>query len=84
VSAPTIVFVRGRYIDGHLTHSPGEECPPGLIPAEEIAVMLDQGELREYDPAQRASLYRIFHQFTGCKEAQPLTAEQLAAYTLPQ
>jgi hypothetical protein len=65
VSAPTIVFVRGHRIGGHLTHYPGEEVPPGFIPAEQISRMLDQGELKEYDPALRPSLYRVFHRFTA-------------------
>jgi hypothetical protein len=63
VNAPTLVFVRGHYIDGHLSHYPGEEVPPGLIPAEAIPRMLDQGELKECDPAVRPSLYRVFHRF---------------------
>ena len=31
MSRPTIVFVKARYINGHLTHYPGEEVPPGLL-----------------------------------------------------
>ena len=83
MSRPTIVFVKARYIDGHLTHYPGEEVPPGLLPSEIVNQALDKGALREYDPAERPSLYRLFHRFTGCEEEHPLTPGQLTAYTLP-
>jgi len=83
MSAPTIVFVKARYIDGHLTHSPGEELPPNLFSRELISKALDEGTLRECDPAERPSLYRLFYRFTGCEEENPLTPGQLTAYTLP-
>ena len=45
--------------------------------------MLDQGELREYDPAERPSLFRSFHRFTGEQARAATHTGQLAAYTLP-
>ena len=84
MSKPTLVFIRARYVDGHLTHYPGEEVPPDLFSQEVVDQSLDQGWLREVDAAVRPSLYCVFHRFTGSKERESLTPQQLANYTLEE
>jgi hypothetical protein len=77
----TLIFIRhGQVGSRHFQF--GEELPPGLLSREVIDKWLDEGWLKEYDAAERPSLYRLFARFTGATPEQPLTKEQIAAFTL--
>ena len=65
-----------RTIDGKRFEH-GAEIPPGSLTAEAVDSMLDNRELTEYDAAERRSLYRLFAPFSGCKETESLTREEL-------
>ena len=78
---PTLVFIRQHSIDGRL-FSHGSELPPGLLSEDEINRMIDRGDLREYAPSVRRSLFKIFPHFTGCAEKQPLEQQELASMAL--
>jgi hypothetical protein len=54
----------------------GDELPPDLIPREVIAEWLDQRWLAECDSADRRSLYRLLHRFSGAKEKEQLTKQE--------
>ena len=71
MSSPTLVFIRGHYIDGRLAHYPGEECPPGLFTPETINQALDEGWLKEYDSGERRSLYQLFPHFSDQPQGKP-------------
>jgi len=77
----TLVFLGARKINDRLFHH-GDEVPPGLLPPETVNQWLDQKWLAEYDFSERRSLYRLFASFSGCKEQEPLTKAELAAYAL--
>ena len=76
MSAPTLVFIRAYYVNGRLVHYPGDEMPPFMFTQETINRALDEGWLKEYDAADRRSLYRLFAPFSGCKEQEQLTNEE--------
>ena len=79
----TLVFTRHGQVGSRQFHS-GEELPPNLLPPEVVDHWLDENWLREYDSAERPSLYRLLHRFSGCKEKEHLTKEELTAYELPE
>jgi hypothetical protein len=79
----TLVFMRHGQV-GSRHFQCGEELPPGLLPPEVVAHWLDERWLAECDPTERPSLYRVLHRFSGCKEEQPLTKEQIARYALDE
>jgi hypothetical protein len=81
MSAPTLIFIRHATIDGRQYHH-GDELPPDVLTAEQIAQGLDNKVLVEYDSAERRSLYRLLPRFSGAKERELLTKEELTAYTL--
>jgi hypothetical protein len=81
---PTLVFIRAHYVSGTLVHYPGDEMPPGMFSQETINRALDEGYLTECDPSDRPSLYRVFHRFSGSKEEQPITKEQMAKHGLAE
>jgi hypothetical protein len=62
----------------------GEELPPGLVPREVVDRWLDNGWLKEYDAADRLSLYRLFSRFTGATPEQPMTREQIEDFCLQE
>jgi hypothetical protein len=76
----TIIARSGRRIGGAL-YPHGSEIPPSLLSDDELASMLDNGELIEYDSSERRSLYRLFAPlfapFSGCTEQESLTQEEL-------
>lgn len=73
---PTLIFIRAHYVDGRLVHCPGDECPPNMFTREVINRALDDGYLAECDSAERRSLYRLLHRFSGCKEQEQLTPQE--------
>jgi hypothetical protein len=73
MSAPTLIFVRHHSIGGRLFRH-GTELEPDTLSAEQIDRLLDEHILS--DRTQRRSLYRLLHNFSGCKESQPLTNEE--------
>lgn len=76
---PTLVFIRHYEINGRLyRHS--EELPPGALPQETVDRLLDQGVLAECP--ERRSLYRLFGPFSGCKERESFTKQELTDFTL--
>jgi hypothetical protein len=78
----TIAFKGHHEINGHLYHH-GEELPPGVLSQEVVNQWIDKGRLIEYDSAERRSLYQLFSTFSGAKEQEQLTRQELTAYTLP-
>lgn len=83
MSTPTLVFRRSGAI-GSRQFGCGDELPPNVLSPEVIAHWLDEDWIRECDSAERPSLYRLFYRFSGCKEEQPLTKEQIARYALDE
>jgi len=76
---PCLVFVRHtEFGDRAFTHA--AELPPGFLNQDTIDKLLDSGRLREY--GERRSLYKLLHVFSGCKESEPLTEEEIEAYSL--
>jgi hypothetical protein len=76
---PTLVFVRHTDLGDRMFHH-GDELPPDVLPSRVVDQFLDSGRLREV--AERRSLFRLFHVFSGCKEREPLDEHELAAYGL--
>jgi hypothetical protein len=79
---PTLVLIGHREINGVQFHH-GDELPPNLLPQETVDRWLDVKWLVELDSAERRSLYRIFHRFSGVKK-EPLDAEELNQFELPK
>ena len=77
----TLIAIRHLEIQGHV-FAHGVEIMPGLLTHETTNKLLDDGWLKEYDSAERRSVYRLFAPFSGCKERQELTASELTSYTL--
>ena len=50
----------------------GEELPPNLLPREVVDKWLDERWLAELDSAERRSLYRLLHRFSGAAEREQL------------
>jgi hypothetical protein len=73
---PTLIFVRAHYIDGKLVNYPGDEVPSGLFTQRTIDRALDEHHLAEVDSADRRSLYRLLHRFSGATEKEQLTNEE--------
>lgn len=71
---PTIVFIRNHYVDGSLVHRVGDECPPNMFSRETVNRALDEGYLAER--AERRSLFRLLHRFSGAAEKEQLTNEE--------
>jgi hypothetical protein len=78
---PTLVAIRHLEIQGHVFHH-GSEIMPDLLSKESVDKLIDQGALREYP--ERRSLFRIFSQFSGCKEREQLDKDELDAFALPK
>jgi hypothetical protein len=78
---PTLIAIHHFEVDGR-AFSHGAEIEPGLIDEKKLDRLLDQGRVRECP--ERRSLYRIFSVFSGCKETEPLDADELRAYALPK
>jgi hypothetical protein len=78
----TLVAIRHFEIQGHV-FAHGVEVMPGLLTHETANKLLDDGWLKEYNSAERRSLYRLFALFSGCKDKEQLSKEELTAYTLP-
>lgn len=77
----TLIAIRHCQIgDRNFAH--GEELPPGLLPREVVDRWLDEGSLKEYDTAERRSLYRLFAPFSGVKEREPLSRNELTELTV--
>jgi hypothetical protein len=79
----TLVLVRHLEVGDRQLHH-GDELPPDLLPPEAIDWHLDRKEIVEYDSAERRSLYRFFHHFTGCSEKERLSNEEYAAFALTE
>jgi hypothetical protein len=77
----TLVAMHHLEIEGRVFHH-GSEIMPDLIAQETVAKLIDQGGVREYDSRDRRSLYRLFSKFSGCRESEPLTGEEIEAYSL--
>lgn len=76
---PTLVFVHhSNFGDRVFRH--GEELPPNFFKQDVIDRLLDSGRLHEH--RERRSLYRLLHVFSGCKEREPLTEEEIESYSL--
>jgi hypothetical protein len=78
---PTLIFLGPREINGQ-QFSRGDELPPDLLSQDMIDRWLDHRWLAEYH--DRRSLYHIFAPFTGSKEREQLTKEELTAYALTE
>jgi hypothetical protein len=79
----TFVIIRAlRVGDRRFQH--GDELPPDLLPQQAVDIHLDRRELIEYDSAERRSLYRLLHRFSGCSEREHLSNEEHAAYALTE
>jgi hypothetical protein len=73
MNEPTLIFVRhGQIGTRHFQH--GDELPPNMLPREIIDHWLDERWLAE--AADRRSLYRLFHHFSGCSESEQLSNEE--------
>ena len=77
----TLVFIRHATIDGRQYHH-GDELPPDVLTAEQIAQGLDNKALVELDSTERRSLYRLLPRFSGAKERELLTTAELTTYAL--
>jgi hypothetical protein len=77
----TLVIIRYLQVGDHIFHH-GDELPHGLLPREAIDLHLDRKQLIEYDSAERRSLYRLFHRFSGCTETDRLSTEEGVGCTL--
>jgi hypothetical protein len=75
----TLVVIRHLQIDDH-AYSHGAELPPDLLPREVVDFHLDRRQLAEYDIADRRSLYRLLHAFSGAKEQEQLSRAELREY----
>jgi len=78
---PTLIFLHHTDL-GDRKFRFGEELPPGVLPATVVDQWLDSGRLKEYP--ERRSLYRVFAPFSGCKEREQLTEDELTSYSLPK
>jgi hypothetical protein len=79
MSVPTIVSIRLREIgDRRFYH--GQEIEPGLLEGELLDYWLDHKWCRE--APERRSLYRLFASFSGCKEREALSQNELALFTI--
>jgi hypothetical protein len=78
---PTLIFVRHTDLGDRRFHH-GEELPPGLLPPEVVDQWLDHGRLKEHP--ERRSLHRLFPCFSGCKEKEQLSDDELTSYGLPK
>jgi hypothetical protein len=78
----TFAVVHPREIKGQL-YEHADELPPNTVSKDEADKLLDAGWLKEYDASERRSLHRLFHLFSGCKEQEALTKDELRAYALP-
>jgi hypothetical protein len=78
----TLIAIRHLEIDGHRIEH-GSEIKPGLLDEKTIAHLIDQRSVREYDGADRPSLYRLFWQFSGCEEKEELDTDEWGEYSLP-
>ena len=77
---PTLVFIRHCEIDGRaFTH--GSELEPDILSQDQVDKLLDAGFLKECP--ERRSLYRLFPAFSGCKQREHLSEEELDALALP-
>jgi hypothetical protein len=79
----TLVALRHFEVEGHVFHH-SAEIMPGLLAKETVDKLIDQGLVKEYDSADRTSLYRLFAPFSGCEERDPLSHEELTSYGLPK
>ena len=68
----TLVVLGHREVGGKLL-SHGSELPPGVLPEKTIARLIDLKWLLETD--DRRSLYRLFPEFSGSSESEPLDSE---------
>jgi hypothetical protein len=76
---PTLIALGHRqHGDSHFRH--GEEIPPDTLEGELRDYWLDHKWAQEPD---RRSLFRLFHRFSGVKDKEQLTRQELTAYTLP-
>ena len=76
---PCLVFVRHtEFGDRAFPHA--AELPPDYLNQDAIDKLLDSGRLREY--GERRSLYRLLHVFSGCKESQPLTDDEIGMFSI--
>ena len=75
---PTLIFIRAHTI-GTRQFRHAEELPPNVLTAEQIDQWLDSGQLREYEPTKRRSLYRLFAPFSGASEREQLTQQEREA-----
>jgi hypothetical protein len=80
---PTLVAIRTLNLGDHVFHH-GAEIIPGLLSQDTVNKLVDRGRLREYDPSERRSLYRLFAPFSGCEETERPTKEELTAYALQE
>jgi len=71
---PTLAIIRHLEIDGR-SFCHGSELPPDLLTRGEVDKLLDEGRLAEYP--ERRSLYRLLSPFSGAKEKEQLTNDEL-------
>ena len=75
----TLVSISVREIgDRRFQH--GEEIPPGLLDGDLLAYWLDHKQCVEVP--ERRSLYRLFAPFSGAKEREQLTRNEVALFTV--
>jgi len=68
-------IVHGHHeISGVQLHH-GDEAPPSLIDGELRDWWIDHHWLIEYDSSERRSLHRLFPQFSGSSESEPIDSE---------
>ena len=77
----TLVVLGTREVNNRrLAH--GDELPPNLLPPEVVDWWLDHKWLVEYESSEHRSLYRIFAPFSGAKEREHLTTDELRELAL--
>ena len=79
----TLVAISHLEIEGHVFHH-GAEIVPGLLSPDTVNKLVDARRVKEYDSAERRSLYRVFAPFSGAKEHEALPQDELTAYGLQE
>jgi hypothetical protein len=80
MTRPTLVFLRYIEINGR-AYRHGDELRPDSIADQIVNRLLDEKVLSERP--ERRSLYRLFPAFSGVKEREQLTRDELAEHALP-
>ena len=78
---PTVICNGPRQLNGgQFLHA--EEIPPDFLPPEMVDYLLDKSLLQECP--DRRSLYRLLPAFSGARERELISKDELTTYALPQ